>query len=157
MVSVLRGKNVLLFTVQQELTSIFMKISANQCFKYMRKTQTKGPLVNSEFYAGWLSHWQKPSPVVNSNDVVRIMKDMLSLNASFNIYMFHGGTNFGFTSGANKFENTKHPVYMPQLTSYDYDGPLNEAGDPTDKYFKIKKLLEESVSFRKIYLWIFLI
>jgi len=108
----------------------------------MRKTQRRGPLVNSEFYAGWLSHWREPMPDVNSDDVVRVMKDMLTLNASFNFYMFHGGTNFGFTSGANTFENLE---YLPQLTSYDYDAPLTEAGDPTEKYFKIKKFLEEEV------------
>lgn len=120
--------------------------SASQCFKYMRTTQKRGPLVNSEYYAGWLSHWREPSPVVSSYEVVETMKDMLALNASINFYMFHGGTNFGFTSGANKYESLKNPEYLPQLTSYDYNSPLDEAGDPTEKYFKIKKLLEETVS-----------
>lgn len=64
--------------------------------------------------------------------------------------MFHGGTNFGFTSGANKYDKLKNSDYLPQLTSYDYDSPLNEAGDPTEKYFKIKKLLEETVSHNNI-------
>lgn len=112
----------------------------------MRKTQKRGPLVNSEFYAGWLGHWREPMPAVSADDVVRSLKDMLALNASVNVYMFHGGTNFGFTSGANKYENSKHPEYLPQLTSYDYDAPLDEAGDPTEKYFKIRKVLEEAVS-----------
>lgn len=122
--------------------------SVSRCFNYMRKTQKRGPLVNSEYYSGWLSHWQESMPVVNSDDVVRGMKDMLALNASINIYMFHGGTNFGFTSGANKYGDLFKHDYLPQLTSYDYDAPLNEAGDPTEKYFKIKKLLEEAVSFK---------
>ncbi|XP_027837509.2 beta-galactosidase-like isoform X2 [Aphis gossypii] len=116
----------------------------SQCFKYMRATQKRGPLVNSEYYVGWLSHWREPSPIVNSYDVLETMKNMLALNASINFYMFHGGTNFGFTSGANKYEKLKNSDYLPQLTSYDYDSPLNEAGDPTEKYFKIKKLLEET-------------
>lgn len=124
-----------------------LRFSVSQCFKYMRTTQKRGPLVNSEYYAGWLSHWREPSPVVSSNVIVRTMKDMLALNASINFYMFHGGTNFGFTAGANKYENTKRLEYLPQLTSYDYNAPLDEAGDPTEKYFKIKKLLEETVSF----------
>lgn len=111
----------------------------------MRKTQPRGPLVNSELYVGWLSHWREPMPRVNSNDIVRATKELLALNASFNFYMFHGGTNFGFTAGANKDDNLKNVAYAPQLTSYDYDGPLNEAGDPTEKYFRIKKLLEEEV------------
>lgn len=112
----------------------------------MREFQKRGPLVNSEYYAGWLSHWGRSVSAVNSNDVVRGMKEMLALNASINIYMFHGGTNFGFTSGANAFGNIYNQGYLPQLTSNDYDAPLNEAGDPTEKYFKIKKLLEEAVS-----------
>ncbi|XP_060841088.1 beta-galactosidase-like [Rhopalosiphum padi] len=116
----------------------------SQCFKYMRATQKRGPLVNSEYYAGWLSHWREPSPVVDSHEVVETMKNMLALNASINFYMFHGGTNFGFTSGANKYEKLKNPQFLPQLTSYDYNSPLDEAGDPTEKYFKIKKLLEET-------------
>jgi len=116
----------------------------------MRTTQKRGPLVNSEYYAGWLSHWREPSPVVSSYEVVETMKDMLALNASINFYMFHGGTNFGFTSGANKYESLKNPDYLPQLTSYDYNSPLDEAGDPTEKYFKIKKLLEKTVSLHNI-------
>jgi len=112
----------------------------------MRKTQTRGPLVNSEFYVGWLGHWREFMPVVSTYDVVRSLKAMLALNASINLYMFHGGTNFGFSSGANKYENLKHPKYLPHLTSYDYDAPLDEAGDPTEKYFKIKEVLEEAVS-----------
>ncbi|VVC32178.1 Glycoside hydrolase superfamily,Beta-galactosidase 1-like,Glycoside hydrolase, family [Cinara cedri] len=117
--------------------------NVSDCFKYMRKAQNRGPLVNSEFYVGWLAYWQRPVPVVSSKDIARGIKDMLALNASINFYMFHGGTNFGFTAGANKFENKNNSDYMPQLTSYDYDAPLNEAGDPTEKYFVIKKLLEE--------------
>lgn len=88
-------------------------------------------------------------PIVNTNEVVRAMRDMLSLNASLNFYMFHGGTNFGFTSGANKYESLKQPKFSPQITSYDYDAPLDEAGDPTEKYFKIKNVLVEYVSFNK--------
>ncbi|XP_050523930.1 beta-galactosidase-like [Daktulosphaira vitifoliae] len=117
---------------------------SQDCFKYMREIHPSGPLVNSEFYPGWLSHWQEPNPLVFSNDVVRVMKQMLSLNASFNYYMFHGGTNFGFTSGANMNLNTPDAGYEPQLTSYDYDAPITEAGDLTEKYFMIQKTLFES-------------
>lgn len=112
----------------------------------MRKYEKRGPLVNSEFYPGWLAHWQEPPPIIHSDDVVKQMKVMLSLNASFSFYMFHGGTNFGFTSGANTNDTRDSIGYLPQLTSYDYDAPLNEAGDPTEKYFKIKETLEEAVS-----------
>lgn len=116
----------------------------------MKNIQNGGPLVNSEFYTGWLSHWQEPLSVVPSIGVVNQMKNMLTLNASFSFYMFHGGTNFGFTSGANTNDTTDSSGYLPQLTSYDYNAPLDEAGDPTEKYFMIKKTLEEAVSFTAI-------
>lgn len=111
----------------------------------MKNIQGGGPRVNSEFYPGWLSHWQEPNPIIKSDDVVKQMKNMFAANASFSFYMFHGGTNFGFTSGANTNDTIANKGYQPQLTSYDYDAPLDEAGDPTEKYFKIKKALEEAV------------
>lgn len=113
----------------------------------MRNIQNGGPLVNSEYYAGWLSHWQEPLSDIHPDGVVDKMKTLLALNASFNFYMFHGGTNFGFTSGANTNDTTERVGYLPQLTSYDFNAPLDEAGDPTEKYFMIKKALEEKVSF----------
>lgn len=64
---------------------------------------------------------------------------MLDLNASINIYMMYGGTNFGFTAGANGGANQ----YIPDITSYDYDAPLTEAGDPTDKYFALRDTLAQ--------------
>jgi len=120
---------------------------AAQCFDFLKTIQKGGPPVNSEFYPGWLAHWQEPHPKVTSDAVVRQMKSMLSLNASFSFYMFHGGTNFGFTSGANTNETDANIGYLPQLTSYDYDAPITEAGDLTEKYFRIKETLENAVSF----------
>ncbi|VVC31544.1 Glycoside hydrolase superfamily,Beta-galactosidase 1-like,Glycoside hydrolase, family [Cinara cedri] len=118
--------------------------NASECFNFTKMVQNGGPLVNSEFYPGWLSHWQEPLAVVPSNDVVNQVKIMLAMNASFNFYMFHGGTNFGFTSGANTNDTKSSVGYLAQLTSYDYNAPLDEAGDPTEKYFKIKHALKKA-------------
>jgi beta-galactosidase len=60
------------------------------------------------------------------------------MDASFNFYMFHGGTNFGFMSGANY-----DLKYEPTITSYDYNAPLNEAGDRTPTYYAIRNLMEK--------------
>lgn len=121
---------------------------ATECFGYMRQVQKNGPLVNSEFYVGWNAYWNEPRPVRRSEDVVKMLKHFLALNASFNIYLFHGGTNFGFTSGANTMGKTWETAsYHPQLTSYDFSAPLNEAGDPTEKYYAIKRALKEMVIF----------
>ncbi|XP_057327942.1 beta-galactosidase [Microplitis mediator] len=107
-------------------------------FELMRKYQPSGPLVNSEFYSGWLTHWEESFQTVQTEIFIKTLKQMLFLNASINIYMFYGGTNFGFTAGANGGDK-----YWPQITSYDYNAPLTEAGDPTDKYFAIRDTLAQ--------------
>ncbi|XP_017787650.1 PREDICTED: beta-galactosidase-like [Habropoda laboriosa] len=111
--------------------------NVTKIFELMRLYEPKGPLVNSEFYPGWLTHWQEPFQRVKSGAVTKTLNDMLALGASVNIYMFYGGTNFGYTAGANGGQN----AYNPQLTSYDYDAPLTEAGDPTPKYFEIRNVI----------------
>ena len=68
-------------------------------FHVMRNFTPNGPLVNSEFYPGWLSHWEEPMARVNTTIILKAMKEMLDRNASFNFYMFFGGTNFGFMNG----------------------------------------------------------
>ncbi|EFN79021.1 Beta-galactosidase [Harpegnathos saltator] len=111
--------------------------NVTKAFEPLRAKQPKGPLVNSEFYPGWLTHWGESFQRVKTGVVVQTLKDMLDIGASVNIYMFFGGTNFGLTSGANGGYNE----FKPQITSYDYDAPLSEAGDPTDKYFAIRNAI----------------
>jgi beta-galactosidase len=54
---------------------------------------------------------------------------MLEQGYSVNLYMFHGGTTFGFMNGANWDGG-----YRPQTTSYDYNSALDESGVPTAKF-----------------------
>ncbi|XP_063239683.1 beta-galactosidase isoform X2 [Bacillus rossius redtenbacheri] len=110
--------------------------NVSKAFAAMRTYSPRGPLVNSEFYPGWLTHWGEPLQTVSTRSAARDLDHVLAMNASVNIYLLHGGTNFGFLSGANYA--TK---YQPQLTSYDYDAPLNEAGDPTEKYFALREVI----------------
>ncbi len=98
----------------------------------------KGPYMVAEFYPGWLDHWAEPFPKVKTEVVVKQTQKYLDADVSFNFYMVHGGTNFGFTSGAN-YDN-KHDI-QPDLTSYDYDAPISEAGWATEKYIALRKLL----------------
>ncbi|XP_032676709.1 beta-galactosidase isoform X2 [Odontomachus brunneus] len=114
-------------------------INVTKAFESMRAIQPQGPLVNSEYYPGWLTHWGESFQRVKTNAVVKTLNDMLKMGASVNIYMFYGGTNFGLTSGANGGENE----FKPQITSYDYDAPLTEAGDPTEKYFAIRNVISQ--------------
>lgn len=98
----------------------------------------RGPYFVSEFYPGWLDHWGEKFVRVPTKDFIGAYDTLLSRGASVNLYMFHGGTNFGFTSGANYTDQI--PI-QPDLTSYDYDAPLDEAGHPTPKYFALRALL----------------
>ncbi|CAG4981214.1 unnamed protein product [Parnassius apollo] len=103
-----------------------------------RRYFPRGPLMNSEYYSGWLTHWNESLQQISGNDVVDTLRIMLNNNFNVNFYMFFGGSNFEFSAGAN-YENT----YLPDITSYDYDAPLSEAGDPTEKYYLIRNLLSE--------------
>lgn len=99
-----------------------------------------GPYMVAEFYPGWLDHWNEPFEKVSVEKVVNQTRKYLSSGVSFNYYMIHGGTNFGFTSGAN-YSNSRN--IQPDLTSYDYDAPISEAGWATAKYTALRGLLQE--------------
>ena len=102
----------------------------------------KGPYMVAEFYPGWLSHWAEPFPQVSASDIARQTEAYLKNDVSFNFYMVHGGTNFGFTSGANY---DKKRDIQPDLTSYDYDAPISEAGWVTPKYDSIRTVIKKYV------------
>jgi beta-galactosidase GanA len=97
------------------------------------------PVFCSELYPGWLTHWGEDWARVKTEEFLPDLGWLLANGKSFSLYMFHGGTNFGFTAGANFSQ-----VYQPDVTSYDYDAPLDEAGRPTPKYFAIRDLLARS-------------
>lgn len=101
----------------------------------------KGPYMVAEFYPGWLDHWAEPFQKVSTKTVVSQTEKYLQNNVSFNFYMVHGGTNFGFTAGAN---STGVNVIFPSITSYDYDAPISEAGWATPKYNAIRELMQKN-------------
>ena len=103
----------------------------------------EGPYMVAEFYPGWLDHWAEPFSKVSTESVVTQTEKYLNAGVSFNYYMVHGGTNFAFTSGANYDKN--HDI-QPDLTSYDYDAPISEAGWATPKFKAIRELFQKSVS-----------
>lgn len=100
----------------------------------------EGPYMVAEFYPGWLAHWAEPHPDIDASRIARKADEYLHNDVSFNLYMVHGGTNFGFTSGANYDRN--HDI-QPDLTSYDYDAPISEAGWRTPKYDSIRNVIAE--------------
>jgi beta-galactosidase len=108
-------------------------------FRHQRKFSPKGPLVNSEFYPGWLDFWGTPHQKVDTESILKSFNEMMTLRANVNFYMFFGGTNFGFSNGAD-------PPYLVQPTSYDYDAPISEAGDITNKYLAIRKAISNVIA-----------
>ncbi|CAF4538304.1 unnamed protein product, partial [Rotaria magnacalcarata] len=108
--------------------------NVNESFNYQRQYAPHGPLVNTEFYPGWLDLWGHQHSTVSTESIVKTLDEMLSIGVNVNFYMFFGGTNFGFTSGAD-------PGYIPQPTSYDYDAPISEPGDITSKYMAIRNVI----------------
>ncbi len=100
----------------------------------------KNPLVpsfSSETYPGWLTHWGEKWARVKTKDLIPEIKFLLDSGKSFSLYVVHGGTNFGFTAGAN----SGGKGYEPDLTSYDYDAPITEQGLPTEKYEALRNLI----------------
>ncbi|KAG0436340.1 hypothetical protein HPB47_018005, partial [Ixodes persulcatus] len=108
-------------------------------FAAQRRHQDRGPLMNSEFYSGWLDNWGDKHWEGNASAVAETLREMLTMNASVNIYVFHGGSSFGCTAGANLING----VYAPNPTSYDYDAPMNEAGDPTEMFEALRQVISE--------------
>ena len=104
----------------------------------------EGPYMVAEFYPGWLDHWAEPFNKISAEAIAKQTEVYLKNDVDFNFYMVHGGTNFGFTSGANY--NDDHDI-QPDITSYDYDAPISEAGWATPKYRAIRKLMKEYVAY----------
>ena len=104
----------------------------------------KGPYMVAEFYPGWLMHWAEPFPQVSDTEVARQTEAYLKNDVSINFYMVHGGTNFGFTSGANY---DKKRDIQPDLTSYDYGSPISEAGWVTPKFDSIRNVIKKYVKY----------
>lgn len=98
-------------------------------FQKLSEHQNDGPRMCMEFWNGWFDHWGDGHIERSPAEAARELGEMLEAGLSVNLYMFHGGTNFGFYNGANFQEK-----YEPDVTSYDYDAPLSEEGDRTEKY-----------------------
>lgn len=146
-----RGMDVLLFTsdgpevpmlragsLAGTLATVNFGSGTIGAFEQLRRHQPEGPLMVMEFWDGWFDRWTGPHHTRSASEIVTELERMLDLNASFNFYMFHGGTNFGFMNGANHVNQ-----YEPTVTSYDYSALLSESGDPSDAYFAVRDLLSQ--------------
>ncbi|MBQ8675011.1 MAG: beta-galactosidase [Bacteroidaceae bacterium] len=108
----------------------------DQQFRRLGQLRPDSPKMCSEFWSGWFDKWGARHETRPAKDMVDGMDEMLSKGISFSLYMTHGGTSFGHWAGANS------PGFAPDVTSYDYDAPINEYGQTTPKYFELRKMME---------------
>ena len=106
-------------------------------FARLKELRPDAPLMCSEFWSGWFDKWGANHETRPAKDMVEGMDEMLSKGISFSLYMTHGGTSFGHWAGANS------PGFAPDVTSYDYDAPINEYGGTTDKFFQLRRMMQK--------------
>lgn len=104
-------------------------------FAPLKKARPHSPLMCSEFWSGWFDKWGANHETRPAADMIAGIEEMLSKDISFSLYMTHGGTSFGHWAGANS------PGFAPDVTSYDYDAPINEQGAPTPKYHALRNVM----------------
>jgi len=105
-------------------------------FARFAKSRQGVPRMCGEYWDGWFDHWGEMHHVTSPEEAARGVDWMLARGISVNLYMVHGGTSWGFMSGAN-FDGT----YQPDISSYDYDAPIDEAGRPTRKFILIREAI----------------
>jgi beta-galactosidase len=119
--------------------------SSEADFEQAKKHDPNVPAFSSETYPGWLTHWGEKWARPDTAGLRKEVEFLLKTKRSINFYVIHGGTNFGFNAGANAFSPTQ---YQPDITSYDYDAPINEMGQPTPKYYMLRSLIQKYVLFK---------
>ena len=116
----------------------------DQQFKRLGEVRPNAPKMCSEFWSGWFDKWGARHETRPAKDMVEGMDEMLSKGISFSLYMTHGGTSFGHWAGANS------PGFQPDVTSYDYDAPINEYGHTTPKYFELREMMAKHNDGKKL-------
>lgn len=106
-------------------------------FAKLAKFRPGRPMFNSEYWDGWFDHWGEHHHTTDTAEQASEIDWILTQGYSINLYMFHGGTSFGFMSGAN----WDHSDYEPDVTSYDYDSPVSESGELTKKFFAFRDVI----------------
>ena len=100
----------------------------------------KGPFYIAEWYPAWFDWWGTPHHTVPAEKYATKLDGVLGAGISINMYMFHGGTTRGFMNGAN-YKDTS--PFEPQISSYDYDAPLDEAGNATPKFMAFREVIQK--------------
>ncbi|MDN3296759.1 beta-galactosidase [Streptomyces ficellus] len=128
------------------LATVNFGSGARAAFEDLRRHQPRGPLMCMEFWCGWFAHWGDrgdEGAARDARDAAAALAEILGLGASVNIYMAHGGTNFGGWAGANRAGEQHDGALEATVTSYDYDAPIDEAGLPTAKFWEFRSVLAQ--------------
>ncbi len=113
-------------------------------FRQLSELRPDAPKMCSEFWSGWFDKWGARHETRPAKAMVEGIDEMLSKGISFSLYMTHGGTSFGHWAGANS------PGFAPDVTSYDYDAPINEYGQATPKYYELRETLAKYNDGKKL-------
>lgn len=105
-------------------------------FKNFQEKNPTAPLMCSEYWTGWFDNWGRPHETRSVSSFIGSLKDMMDRRISASLYMAHGGTTFGQWGGANS------PPYSAMVASYDYNAPIGEQGNATDKFYAVRNLLK---------------
>ncbi|MER6458232.1 beta-galactosidase family protein [Streptomyces sp900105245] len=114
---------------------------AREAFATLRRHRPAGPLMCMEFWCGWFDHWAGQHAVRDPGEAAGALREILECGASVNLYMAHGGTSFGGWAGANRGGDLHEGPLEPDVTSYDYDAPVDEYGRPTEKFRRFREVL----------------
>ena len=123
---------------------------APAAFAALTRHRPDDPPFCMEFWNGWFDHWGQPRVTRSPQDAADALTEIIDAGGSVNIYMAHGGTNFGTGAGANHVDHDGVYEYRPTVTSYDYDAPLDERGAPTPKFHALREVLTSTSGGRAI-------
>ncbi len=127
-------------TIDGCLSTLNFGSRVEENFKAHDEIFPDSPKMCMEMWNGWFDAWgDDKHHTTSAEDYAKVVDDMLT-RGSLNMYMFIGGTNFGFTSGANHYE-----TFTPDVTSYDYDAMLSECGDITPKYMAVREVIKKHI------------
>ena len=113
---------------------------AKNAFALYLKLRPNQPHMATEYWDGWFDHWGEPHQWRDAQEQIDEFRWIVGHGYSISVYMYHGGTSFGFMSGAN----SDHGGYQPDVTSYDYQATLDESGRPTPKYWAFRDIIAKA-------------
>ena len=132
------GRTIRTAHIDEVYTTMNFGGSAERAFRFFERQYPGQPKMCGEYWVGWFDHWGSRHHTKELKPFLTQIDWMLSNDVSFNIYMLHGGTNWGFTSGANWSGQ-----YSADTTSYDYDSPMDEMGKINQKFFAFRDLISK--------------